>query len=113
MNSYRHNVESYEMQLISAISGISKEARRQVQKWGEQNHPDGIGKPLDNATEVFAKWYCDEAARDGNVTWRDILHEEVAEAFNAKDDDALELELQQVAAVATSWLMAVRRRRRG
>jgi hypothetical protein len=45
------------------------------------------------------------------LTWRDILLEEVYEAFAETDSDRLREELIQVAAVALSWVDAIDRRK--
>lgn len=97
---------------------IREERRRQDAKWGEQNHPDGTGAtcepvPLWGGIDFadWAKTRTDELARAGLVTWRDILMEEVAEAFAEDDIDLLRRELVQVAAVAAQWVEAIDRRR--
>lgn len=93
-----------------ALADVKAERARQDQKWGEQNHPDGTGNPGDAHRATLAKAYTDMAARNGRVTWRDILNEEVAEAFAESDTAALRTELVQVAAVATQWVQAIDRR---
>lgn len=103
---------------MSVLEEIAAERARQNAKWGEQNHPDGTGAetepvPLWRADD-FAEWAknkTDLMARFGTVTWRDILLEEVAEALEEEDADALRAELIQVAAVATQWVEAIDRRR--
>jgi hypothetical protein len=54
---------------------------------------------------------CDRAFMEGRLTWRDILTEEFMEALAESDDELLEKELVQVAAVATNWIADIRRRR--
>jgi len=49
------------------------------------------------------------ADRD-QVTWRDILYEEVLEAYVETDWSALRAELVQVAAVAVAWIEHLDRR---
>lgn len=103
---------------MDAMNDVAAERARQDQKWGQQNHPDGTGPgvevvPLWDGVD-FAEWAkaaTDAAARDGSVTWRDILLEEVAEAFAEEDLDLLRAELVQVAAVAVQWVEALDRRR--
>ncbi|WP_433584572.1 hypothetical protein [Microbacterium hydrocarbonoxydans] len=103
---------------MSVLEELAAERRRQDEKWGEQNHPDGTG----TGTEVVPLWYAEDfaewakhatdvAARASVVTWREILLEEVAEAFDESDLDKLRTELVQVAAVATQWVEAIDRRR--
>ena len=112
------------------LGAIADERRRQDEKWGEQNHPDGtrfdyrplalladhmpIGVTLEDATALqlaeAAKQATDHLARTAEVTWWDILLEEVCEA-SAEDDPArLRTELVQVAAVGTQWAEAIDRR---
>lgn len=103
---------------MSVLNEIREERRRQDAKWGQQNHPDGTG----TGTEVVPLWFAedfaewaklatDASAHAGVVTWREILLEEVAEAFDESDADRLRTELVQVAAVATQWVEAIDRRR--
>lgn len=97
---------------------IREERRRQDLKWGEQNHPDGTGKdvepvPMWSAEDLadFCKNETDVMAQAGLVSWRNILMEEVTEAFVESDPDKLRAELVQVAAVAAQWVEAIDRRR--
>ena len=107
------------------------ERARQDAKWGKQNHPDGTGVlawpltgiqdqspyfhstsrlgPADDLAES-AKRSTDTAARNGSVTWADILLEEVFEALAESDPERLSTELIQVAAVAQQWAEAIARR---
>jgi hypothetical protein len=57
----------------------------------------------------FYKHQCKERAAHGEVTWLDILLEEVAEAFAESDLVKLRTELIQVAAVAVRWVEAIDR----
>lgn len=110
---------------ISAIGDlIWQEAMRQVDKWGEQNHPsflvlnDGnpLTDPVDRAlcycipTEAQAKRVCENSFESGMGSYADIFIEEVCEAMGAVDGQPLEDELIQVAAVAINWIRAIRRR---
>lgn len=108
---------------------VLHERDRQDAKWGEQNHPDGTAGPIRwlrylayvvpggelraaTADEIAAaaKTATDTAAESGEVTWRDILLEEVAEAFAEVDSAKLRAELVQVSAVAQQWIGAIDRR---
>lgn len=60
------------------LAEVRAERDRQDAKWGEQNHHDGTGYPMAYATARAARFVCQQAARLGSVTWRGILHEEVA-----------------------------------
>jgi hypothetical protein len=108
-----------------------QELRRQHEKWGEQNHPDGTGddrlvlaglrthrsaRPLtvdDTTAGTFAflaKHATDRLAAGGHVQWSDILLEEVFEALAENEPAMLRNELIQVAAVALQWAGAIDRR---
>ena len=102
---------------------VLTERRRQDDRWGEQNHPDGTGPAvivsglpslagvarLDNL-RTWATADCDRAAAHGSVTWTHILLEEVLEAVAEDDEVKLRAELIQVAAVAQQWVSAIDRR---
>lgn len=94
----------------SILTEICLERELQDKKWGIQNHPDGTGGDY----IIFADYHknvCDEAHKTGTQTWLNILKEEVYEAFAEEDSSKLEKELIQVAAVAVSWIEAIRRRK--
>jgi len=93
------------------LKEIETERIRQDKKWGEQNHPDGTAFPFSKETADLAKFACDKATKEGTLTWMHILEEEQAEAFAESDEDKLEVELIQTAAVAVAWVEAIRRRR--
>jgi len=78
-------------------------------KWKEQNHPDGTGEAFKREADL-AKADTDRAARNGTLTWRHILWEEVAEAFAESDPLKLRAELVQVAASAAVWVEHLDRR---
>lgn len=86
------------------------ERERQDERWGEQNHPDGTGNEFDPLLAMEAKRICEVKAEAGTVTWRDILTEEVCEAYAESDPVRLREELIQVAAVAQAWVEAIDRR---
>ena len=88
---------------------IKSEVSRQVDLWGEQNHPDGTGLPGDSDRAERFKTLMKVLASSGQLTWRDILYEEVLEVFDATDAQDLRIELIQVAAVAVSWVKAIDR----
>lgn len=91
---------------------IRDERLAQTRKWGEQNHPDGTDARMFSREASTYRTMCDTKAAMGRLTWSDILLEEVYEALAEEDPVALEIELVQVAAVATAWVEASRRRRR-
>lgn len=102
---------------MGVLAEIAAERRRQDEKWGEQNHPDGTGPRVPYAGRLC---FMEEAARDarlkckGNTpaqdNWRDILLEEVFEALAEADPVKLRVELVQVGAVAAQWVEAIDRR---
>jgi len=88
-----------------------KEEDRQDQKWGQQDHPDGTGPTDGNLSDRNrAKWVTQREFAKRRGTWRQVLEEEVAEAFAESDPDLLKAELIQVAAVAQQWIRAINRR---
>jgi len=90
---------------------VLNERRAQNAKWGEQDHlngTDGRDQNVHNANT--ARWLTDAHAKAGTLTWRDILDEEVQEAFAEFDPRKLRIELLQVAAVASAWVEAIDRR---
>lgn len=112
------------LQDLRILVEVAAERTAQDAKWGEQNHPDGTGEhtcwagkfPQDAPASTLARIArreTDDRAANGQVTWRHILLEEVAEAFAEHDagwPGFLRSELVQVAAVSVSWLGAIGRR---
>jgi hypothetical protein len=88
---------------------IAYEREAQDRKWGEQNHPDGTGRPGDADMAILDRAKC-KANGPEEDNWRDILQEEVSEAFAETDPARLRIELIQVAAVATAWIEHIDRR---
>ena len=93
------------------LGKVLDERIRQEEKWGEQNHPDGTySHPAIASAAKAAQRVCEQAAREGSLTWMQILEEEVAEVAAETDPEKLIQELVQVAAVAVAWIEAVQRR---
>lgn len=90
------------------VAEVIVERRAQDAKWGEQNHADGTGGSHYWADR--ARNYTDRRAEAGTLTWRNILNEEIEEAYAESDYVALRTELIQVAAVAVAWVEAIDRR---
>jgi hypothetical protein len=97
---------------IATLRDVRDESVRQDDKWGEQNHPDGTGRPFDAEIAAKIREQCDQATEDGSITWRHILAEEVFESFAESDPEKLKYELLQVAAVALQWRQAIERRQK-
>ena len=107
------------------LAEVLAEAERSIAKHGDQrNIPMGTGPnvlPLDLGTPVYRQFSAGRLADlatqatdsrsfskgDGTVTWRDILTEEVFEAYAEDDPAALRAELIQVAAVAVKMIDAI------
>lgn len=87
------------------------EMRAQLKRWGRQSHPNGTSEEHREACDL-ARARCDEADRNGVVTWLHILNEEFLEAASEEDEHRLEKELIQVMAVCGSWLRDLREKRR-
>jgi hypothetical protein len=93
------------------LAEIAAERLAQDLRWGEQNHPDGTGADSHAvAYAVAARYDCQLAAARGEVTWRLVMREEVAEAFAETDPARLRTELIQIGAVAAAWAEAIDRR---
>ena len=93
----------------SVLMDVLAERRRQSQLHGVQTLPDGTGDPASRITRDVAQMLCDKATASGRLTWRDILREEVMEAFAESERDKLRVELVQIAAVAVQWVEAIDR----
>lgn len=98
---------------------ILSERDDQEARWGQQDHPDLSGTPA--TREVWRKQWRRELVETrglesvqryaGKLGWDLILLEEVYEALSEANEEKLEEELVQVAAVAVAWLEAIQRRR--
>lgn len=88
---------------------IDAERQRQLAKWGEQRHRDGTGRPGDRENADRMRAICN-ANGPGEDTWRDILAEEIAEAFAERDPELLVIELVQCAAVIQNWISTIESR---
>jgi hypothetical protein len=97
------------------LQEVALERVHQHQKWGEQNHPMGMGPGLlawmvacgtgaDAAREL-----CEAQFKEGRGTYALILWEEMAEAFAEAGPEAQRKELLQVAAVAVAAVEAIDR----
>lgn len=96
---------------INVLSDVEAERVRQDNKWGIQNHPDGTGRAYDRARALIEQESCEFAAKAGNLTWRDILNEEVWEAYAETVPELLRAELIQVASVCVAWVECIDRRK--
>lgn len=94
----------------NVLEDVAEENQRQDAKWGEQNHTDGTGGRAAHAAADWARDVTETNAAAKQVTWQNILQEEVYEAFAEDDPAKLRTELIQVAAVAVQWIAALDRR---
>ena len=90
--------------LLRVLADIAKERRRQDAKHGFIDLPDGTGSEYHVALAPLLKAACDVLAREGLVTWGDILVEEVFEALAEASKAQLRDELIHVAAVCVKWV---------
>lgn len=97
------------------LRDIARERVKQDVKWGEQNHPlldpmliergpQRMAEEYGIPTATRARFLCQNAAAQGQVTWAHILVEEVAEFVGTLPGDipAMREELVQIAAVAAA-----------
>lgn len=94
--------------LANIVAELVAERGRQDAKFGPQDHANGTARPGDVAAAVLARRRC-KANGPGQDTWRDILEEEVREAFAEANPHNLRDELVQIAAVAVAWVAAIDR----
>lgn len=95
---------------LTILRDLMRERTRQDRKFGEQNHPDGTGDPLDIASSDLARFACQAAAADGTLTWALIANEEVWEVRAERDAGRLYAECIQASAVYAAWAEAILRR---
>ncbi len=86
------------------FDAVQAERDRQDAKWGVQHWPDGTNLVGDDGRMMWAKYLCEAHAREGTVTWREILDEEVKEAFAETEWSKLRTELVQCMAVIAAWI---------
>ena len=97
---------------IDAIAGeIAAERRRQVARWGRQDHPSVGPAGTEPFVPVVERWRAVNDARmeSGAHSWDAILLEEVFEALAEPDPLRRRAELVQVAAVAAAEIESIDR----
>ena len=95
----------------AVLADILKERERQNVLWGPQSHPLGTGSPMMKMSATRAKEACNQAAKMGMLSWFLILNEEFYEAVAEESDEAVEMELIQLSAVACAIVEDIRSRR--
>jgi hypothetical protein len=88
---------------------IRFERCQQDKKWGQQDHPDGTGRPGSQELSNYYRAVC-QANGPSHDNYQDILAEEIFEAFAETDPVRLYNELTQAEAVIRQWREALRRR---
>lgn len=96
--------------VLHDLTEVLREMKRQVELWGVQSLPDGTSGSIAQADLDFAREMFEKAHKNGHLTWRDILEEEVHEVYAEKDPEKLKMELYQVAAICLSWLRDLNQR---
>lgn len=96
------------------LDEVAIERYRQLEKWGQQDHPSHspVGSMIAEWRSKAAYWKQVNDARhaQGVDSWDGILVEEVYEALAEADEAKVREELIQVAAVAVAWIEAIDRR---
>lgn len=96
--------------VLTIFESVIDERDRAMAKWGVQNHPDGTGGGAAEILRDQQRDLVDAQTKKGASNWRDILMEEVREAFAETEPVALAKELVQVMQVCTVWLEDLARR---
>jgi hypothetical protein len=95
---------------LELLEKIDTEIDSAFEKFGAQTEiPDGTAEKWADLPSM-AKVLVDMRSARGEVTWLEILVEEVLETAAEVDEDRIEEELIQVIAVAVRWLHALRDR---
>ena len=97
---------------MKPLADIVEERFKQIVKFGNPSLKDGTRMwPYADAAALHNRRHEWEVANAlGELTWRHVLAEEVAEAFNESDPVALRSELVQCAAVCVAWIEDLDRR---
>jgi hypothetical protein len=96
--------------VLTILESVIEERDRAMAKFGVQSHPDGTGGGAAEIIRDQQREIVDRQARQGKSNWRDILMEEVREAFAETDLVALDKELMQVMQVCCVWREDIARR---
>ncbi len=88
---------------LKVLDEVLAERERQERLFPNQHIPDGTGEHYADDATLF-RLACEDATEVGDVTWADVLLEEVFEAAEEADPVRLRAELVQVAAVAARWI---------
>ena len=102
---------------IPILQEISRERNKQDEKWKEQNHPivdnsyvsDGMSLRYGLPSEKRVKELYDSLSKRGELTWGDIVVEELVEALCAPNKELMREELIQCAAVVVAMIESLDR----
>ena len=86
------------------LADVLDELARAEWKFPDQHLPDGTNE-FHSVLAEEAKRKTDDAARNGQLMWSDILREEFFEAMAETEWAKLRPELVQVAAMAVRWIL--------
>jgi hypothetical protein len=108
--------EKWQIKTLRVMEMVYAERLAQVARYGHnEDVEDGTGPrvkwlaPCSDMTakqvqKAFREDYLAREAKHGLPTWLQLVREELAEAAEAGDDEALVHELTQVAALCVSWI---------
>lgn len=91
------------------LADVAAERQVQYEQWGDQDIPMG-SHPDFKMLEDYHRTLCQRKTRDGDVTYSDVLLEEVYEALAETDPGKMYDELVQVAAVAVKMAELIKRK---
>lgn len=102
---------------LPILQEISRERTKQDEKWGEQNHPivdnsyvsEGMHLRYELPSEQRAKQICNAFVKNNQLTWGDIVVEELVEALCAPNKELMREELIQCAAVIVAMIESLDR----
>jgi len=95
------------------VDKIIEERNRQEGLWKEQNWPSVMGYipaihyNIPSMNE--AKETCEERKSIGQLTWTDIVLEEMCEVVEATSDENRIEELTQLSALCIAWIQSIKR----
>ncbi|MDP1878002.1 MAG: hypothetical protein Q8M17_10665 [Actinomycetota bacterium] len=92
------------MTTISVLAEVAAERDRAEAKFPNQHLPNGTSEDMWGGDCIAAKALVDFHLERGTATWREVLYEEVTEAFSEENPSLLRAELIQVAAMAVRWI---------
>lgn len=87
------------------LAAIDAERQAQHELRGDQHLQDGTSNIAATRWQrEFDQALCEDATREGRLTWQLVAQEEISEAFAETDPALLRAELIQAAAVLVAWV---------